>query len=277
MSRLDSSEPGLFAKREARPRRQALYFVGMISRKAAPMPYELYYWPSIPGRGEFVRLALEDAGADYVDVARSRAAGEGVKAMLRFLSDKGIERPMFAPPFLRDGKTVVGQTAAILFYLGPRLGLSPENEADRLWTHQIQLTISDFVAEAHETHHPVGAGLYYEDQKAEAKRRAQEFRDQRAPKFLEWLELILLRNHQGHNYLCGAQTTYADLSMFQIVEGLRYAFPKFSEHALSAVPKVLAVHQAVAERPRLKSYLQSERRISFNEDGIFRHYPELDS
>ena len=239
------------------------------------MAYELYYWPSIQGRGEFVRLALEDAGADYIDVARSNGAGRGVKALLRLMEADDVQRPSFAPPFLKDGEVLVGQTAAILFYLGQRLDLSPNDESGRLWTHQIQLTISDFVAEVHDTHHPVGSGLYYQDQKEEAARRAKDFRDQRAPKFLAWFELVLSRN-KGGNRLCGDRVTYADLSLFQIVEGLRYAFPHASERALKAAPRVVSLHRMISERPRIKAYLASDRRVAFNEDGIFRRYPELD-
>lgn len=239
------------------------------------MAYELYYWPGIQGRGEFIRLALEDAGADYVDVARLRTAGHGVKALVRLLEGE-VARPCFAPPFLKDGDVLIGETALILFYLGPRLGLAREAETDRLWTHQIQLTISDLLDEVHETHHPVGSSLYYEDQKAEAMRRAEEFRHRRMPKFLGWFERILERNPEGGVHLCGKETTYADLSLFQIVEGLRYAFPKAAARALKAVPRVVALHDAVSRRPRINDYLSSDRRIPFNESGIFRHYPELD-
>lgn len=241
------------------------------------MAYELYYWPTIQGRGEFVRLALEEAGADYIDVARSRGAGRGVKALVRLMEDDAVLHPSFAPPFLKDGDALIGQTALILFYLGPRLGLASTAELDRLWTHQIQLTISDFVDEVHDTHHPVGSGLYYEDQKAEAQRRAKEFRERRIPKFLSWFERLLSQNPHGDAHLCGSRTSYADLSLFQIVEGLTYAFPRAAARALKSTPHVVAVHKSVSQRPRVKAYLASERRISFNEAGLFRHYPELDA
>ena len=185
------------------------------------MPYEFYYWPTIQGRGEFVRLALEEAGAEYVDVARQP---KGMGAMTRLMDS--AEKPPFAPPFLKDGDTIVAQTAAILLYLGARHGLAPKDPEGGLWTHQIQLTISDFVAEAHDSHHPVGVGLYYEDQKEEARRRAEEFRESRIPKFLTWFETILARNPEGPAHLVGNRPTYADLSLFQVVEGLSYAFPK---------------------------------------------------
>jgi len=235
------------------------------------MSYELYYWPSIQGRGEFVRLALEEAGADYVDVAREP---QGVAAMMRMM-DRAAHPP-FAPPFLKDGETIIGQSAAILLYLGARHGLAPQDPAGGLWTHQVQLTIADFVAEAHDTHHPVGIGLYYDDQKDEALRRAREFRDSRIPKFLGWFETILARNPAGDGHLVGGTLTYADLSLFQVVEGLTYAFPKATRRALKDAPRVAALHAAVAGRPRIEAYCASPRRIAFNEDGIFRHYPELD-
>ncbi len=235
------------------------------------MPYELYYWPTIQGRGEFVRLALEEAGADYIDVARE---SEGLAVMMRMMEQ--AEHPPFAPPFLKDGETIIGQTAAILLYLGARHGLAPKDPAGGLWTHQVQLTIADFVAEAHDTHHPVGVGLYYEDQKEEALRRSLEFRKGCIPKFLGWFETILSRNPKRGGYLIGSSLTYADLSLFQVIEGLRYAFPKATKRALNKAPKVASLHGAVRERPRIRAYLESPRRIPFNEEGIYRSYPELD-
>jgi glutathione S-transferase len=237
------------------------------------MAYELYYWPGIQGRGEFVRLALEEAGADYVDVARTH---KGMDALMALLEGEETIRPPFAPPFLKDGDALIGQTAAILLYLGTRLGLAPRNEPGRLWTHQIQLTIADAVAEAHDTHHPISGELYYEDQKPEALRRAQAFREVRIPKFLAWFEAILARNPKGERHLVGARLTYADLSLFQLVEGLAYAFPASMKRALKTAPLVAALRATVAERPRVRAYLASDRRIPFNESGIFRHYPELD-
>jgi glutathione S-transferase len=239
-------------------------------------PYQLYYWPTIQGRGEFVRLALEAAGADYVDVARGEKKGQGVKAMMHFIDSPAVKHPPFAPPFLIDGRVVVGQTAAILLYLGPRLGLVPKSEAQRLWAHQIQLTISDIVAEVHDTHHPIAMGHYYEDQKHAATQRAGEFRRERIPKFLRWFESVLERNPKGDAHLVGGRLSYADLSLFQVVEGLQYAFPKAAGRALRKAPLVLALHDRVAQHKRVAAYLASDRRIAFNEDGIFRAYPELD-
>lgn len=242
------------------------------------MAYELHYWPTIQGRGEFVRLALEAAGADYVDVAREPVARHGGEsALMRRMGDAHNPRPSFAPPFLVDGDLVIGQTAAILLYLGPRLALVGGSEADRIWTHQLQLTIADAVAEAHDTHHPVGTALYYEDQKPEAARLAQSFREQRIPKFLGWFEQVLQRNAAGDTHLVGDALSYADLSLFQLVEGLRYAFPHATKRALAATPGVVRLHANVARRQRVHDYLQSPRRIAFNEDGIFRRYAELDA
>ncbi|MGO4390245.1 glutathione S-transferase [Variovorax sp. M-6] len=241
------------------------------------MTYQLHYWPTIQGRGEFVRLALEAAGAAYVDVAREAPSkGGGESNLGRRLGDPANPRPSFAPPFLVDGDIVVGQTAAILLYLGPRLGLAGVGEADGLWTHQIQLTVADCVAEAHDTHHPLSTGLYYEDQREAAQSRAKAFREERIPKFLGWFEQILERNPDGDRHLVGDALTYADLSLFQLVAGLRYAFPKATARALAETPAVARLHANVRRRQRVRDYLRSPRRIAFNEDGIFRAYPELD-
>jgi glutathione S-transferase len=236
------------------------------------MRYELYYWPTIQGRGEFVRLALEEAGADYVDVARRKG---GVPAMMKIIEDGRSARPPFAPPFLKAGKLVIAQTANILFHLGPRLKLAPRDEAGRLWAHQLQATITDVVVEVHDTHHPIASGLYYEQQKPEAKRRAEDFWRHRVPKFLGYFEHVLQKN--GGKYLIGARLSYVDLSVFQIIEGLRYAFPKRMKRFEKKIPGLVALHGRVAERPRIKAYLASERRIAFNEWGIFRRYKELDA
>ena len=235
------------------------------------MRYELYYWPEIQGRGEFVRLALEDAAAGYVDVARQPGGQDQMMALVR---GRGLKTPPFAPPVLKAGKLVISQTANILLYLGDRHALAPTSDAGRMWVHQLQLTIADLVVEIHDTHHPIGSGLYYEDQKREAARRAADFRAHRAPKFFDYFERALAAS--GGPYLAGRRCSYADLSMFQIVEGMRYAFPKLSKRLGKKHPRLtdLAVH--VAARPRIAGYLKSERRIPFNEMGIFRAYDELD-
>lgn len=236
-----------------------------------PMRYQLFYWPSIQGRGEFVRLALEEAGAAYDDVARKSGGMDRMLAMMEGARDR---RPPFAPPFLKAGKLVIAQVAEILFYLGPRLKLGPREEAGRLWLHQLQLTVSDFVKEIHDTHHPIGSGLYYEDQKPEAKRFAGNFLEARVPKYLGYFDTVIKKS--GGPYTLGRRLTYMDLSLFQLVEGLRYAFPNAMAQAERKVPRVVAVRDRVAERERIRKYLASSRRIAFNEMGIFRHYPELD-
>jgi glutathione S-transferase len=242
------------------------------------MLYELYYWPTIQGRGEFVRLALEEAAVSYRDVARESGRGAGVAALLHFLQGRAVERPPFAPPFLRAGRLIVGQTANILQFLGPRHSLAPNSYNGRLWTHELQLTIADLVAEVHDTHHPVAASLYYEDQKKEARRKAADFLKNRMPKYLGYFDKMLASsNARGDQYLLGAKLSYADLSLFQIVAGLTYAFPKRMTSAARKYRHLFALHARIQERPRIAAYLASPRRIPFNEDGIFRHYPELDS
>jgi glutathione S-transferase len=239
------------------------------------MTYRLFYWPEIQGRGEFVRLALEESAADYVDVARQSGKGLGVAALLRFLNARNIAHPPFAPPFLQAGRLVVGQTANILLFLGGRHGLAPKDEAGRLWTHELQLTIADFMVEIHDTHHPVASGLYFEDQKKEARRRSADFLENRLPKFLGYFERLLARQ-RGQKYLAGTKLTYVDLSMFQIVAGLSYAFPNAMARVARDYKRLFALHARIQERPRISAYLASGRRIRFNEQGIFRHYAVLD-
>lgn len=239
------------------------------------MRYQLYYWPGIQGRGEFVRLALEDAGAAYDDVARGKGGKSGgLDRMMAIMKGEGEKHPPFAPPFLKSGKLVIAQVANILFYLGPRLKLSPRDEAARLWLHQLQLTVTDFVKEIHDTHHPIAAALYYEDQKPEAKQYAQHFLKNRVPKYLGYFENVLTKS--GGPYVLGRKLSYVDLSLFQLVEGLRYAFPKAMTRIERKLPGVVGVHDRVAKRTRIKTYVASERRLAFNESGIFRCYPELD-
>jgi glutathione S-transferase len=221
------------------------------------MRYELYYWPSIQGRGEFVRLALEDAGADYRDVCRLR----GVEPMERLIGKAAA----FACPFLKAGKLVIPQTANILLYLGPRLGLAPKSEAQRLRLHGLQLTISDWLVEVHDTHHPIAASLYYEEQERAAKRRAEIFLSARLPKFMRYFEQAV-----------DDRFSYVHLSLFQMIAGLRYAFPNAMQKLEQKHRRLVKLHDRVARRPRLSAYLASARRIPFNQHGIFRRYPELD-
>lgn len=243
------------------------------------MPYHLHYWPTIQGRGEFIRLALEEAGADYIDVARRRGRGMGVAAMLKLMQGKGdAARPRlpFAPPFIEHEGELIAHTANILAWLGPRLKLVPANAADRRWAHMLQLTVTDLLAEVHDTHHPISSDLYYEEQKREARKRAAAFIECRIPKYLDYFEGVLGANPRGPRQMVGHKLSYVDLSMFQVVEGLRYAFPKAMAQGAPAWPRLIALHDAVAARPRIAAYLASKRRIPFNEDGIFRRYPELE-
>jgi glutathione S-transferase len=240
------------------------------------MPYELYYWPGIQGRGEFVRLALEDAGADYLDVCRGGGRGQGVAALTAILRSPGLAQPPFAPPILRDGETMVSHVANILFYLGPKLALAPESDTLRLYANALQLTITDFLAEIHDTHHPISTALYYEDQKAPAKLRTKAFLAERLPKFLGYFERVLSLNPFGDAHAVGKTTSYVDLSLFHVLEGLSYAFPRASEAFANLYPRLSALRQRVAGRQNIAWYLVSDRRIPFNNSGIFRHYPELE-
>jgi glutathione S-transferase len=237
------------------------------------MTYELYYWDGIPGRGEFVRLALEQAGADYIDVARNDG---GMARMMAMMKNKAAGIVPLAPPFLKDGDLVISHAANILFYLGNRLGLAPEDEAGRITANGLQLSITDFVAEIHDTPHPIGVSLSYEDQKDEALRRSENFREERLPKFLGYFERQLTKNRQGQVHVLGETLTYVDLSLFHLVEGLRYAFPAEMTAAEPDYPLLVALNAQVRKLPRIKAYLASERRLAFNEQGIFRYYPELD-
>lgn len=234
-------------------------------------PYALYYWPMIPGRGELVRLALEEAGAAYVDVARTH---EGTSAIMRILrGEQGGLRP-FAPPVLVDGAFVLAQTANILLYLAPRHGLIGEDERLRLSAHQIQLTIADLITEAHDTHHPIGVSLYYEDQKPEAAKHAMHFAKERAPKYLGYFEHIVAGNRGEH--AIGEGFSYVDLSLMHLLDGLEYAFPRNFERWSKKMPNLLALRARTHERPKIAAYRASDRHLAFNEQGIFRHYPELD-
>ncbi|HEY1553472.1 MAG TPA: glutathione S-transferase [Kofleriaceae bacterium] len=234
------------------------------------MRYELFYWP-IQGRGEFARLVLEDAGADYDDVARTPA---GMARMQQILADGGPELLPFAPPFLRAGRIWLAQSAHIASFLGERLGLAPASEAGREVARTIMLTIADLIAEVHDTHHPLAVDQVYEDQRAAAAQRAKSFRAKRLPKFVRYLEHNLERADSG--VLVGTKVTYVDLAAFQIVEGLRYAFPRAFGKLHRKAARLGALHERIAKRPRIAAYLASPRRLPFSVHGIFRRYPELD-
>ncbi|RDE07307.1 glutathione S-transferase [Sphingomonas aracearum] len=233
------------------------------------MAYKLWYWPGIQGRGEFVRLALEAAGIAYEDCARDR----GVEALIADMEARTGRGP-FAPPYLEVDGLVIAQVADILLYLGDRHDLAPSKIADRYWVHQVQLTIADAVAEVHNVHHPVAMMDYYDDQKPEAARAAKQFREQRLPKFLGWLEQAA--NANPGDWLIDHRWTYADTSLFQLVEGLRYMFPRAMAAIEGDYRSVTRIRDQVAQLPGVHAYLKSERRIPFNTDGIFRQYPELD-
>ncbi|MGE7367496.1 glutathione S-transferase [Neorhizobium sp. NPDC001467] len=237
------------------------------------MTYELYYWDGIPGRGEFVRLALEEARADYREMGKGEA---GTEAITDFLGDEAGPYAPFAPPFLKHGDIIVSHVANILDYLGGRHGLAPEGEQERLFARGLQLTLTDFVAEAHDTHHPLGVDDYYENQKTEAKRRSQAFIDSRIPKFLGYFERVLAKNPSSGGFIVGSHLTTVDLSLFHVLDGLRYAFPRATSNFEKRYPGLMALHKSVGVRPNIAAYLTSERRLDFNESDVFRHYPELD-
>jgi glutathione S-transferase len=241
----------------------------------APMttPYQLYYWDGLQGRGEFVRLALEEAGVPYVDVARQK---KGMPALTASLDGDKVAHPSFAPPVLQAGELLIGQTANILQFLGAKHGLAPRSQEGRLWANQLQLTIADIVAEAHDTHHPISSSAYYEDQKKEAKARARDFREERIPKFLDYFEGVIQRNAGRGGYAIGSRLSYVDLSLFQLIDGLVYAFPKTMAKLAPSYPGLFALHLNISERPNIAAYLASKRRIANNETDIFRRYPELD-
>ena len=235
--------------------------------------YELFYWDGLQGRGEFVRLALEESGAEYTDIVREP---HGMPAMMSLLQSETEPHPPFAPPILRDGDVLIFHVANILMYLGPKLGLAPRDDRGRFWANGLQLTITDLVAEAHDTHHPVASGDYYEDQKDAALARSADFLTKRLPKFFGYYERVLRQNPHGNAHCVGAALSYVDLSLFQAVAGLRYAFPRATAKLSERYPAVWAVHEAMGARPNIARYLASNRRLAFNESGVFRHYPELD-
>ena len=241
------------------------------------MPFQLYYWPTIQGRGEFVRLAFEAAGAEYVDVARqAKSRGGGVSAMMK-LMEGNSERPPFAPPCVVSGDDLVAQTANILGWLGPKLKLVPAGEGLRRWAHQLQMTVGDFVDEIHDTHHPIASHLYYDDQKREAKKRSAAFVELRLPKYLGYFERVLASNPASSGHMVGKVLSYVDLSIFQLIAGLHYAFPRAMSQLKAEYPHLVTLHEEVSKRPNVARYLASKRRIAFNQLGIFRHYPALDA
>lgn len=247
--------------------------------------YKLIYWPSIPGRGEHIRLAFEATGTPYSDV--SNESKDGISAVLEQISDKnhGNENspPPLAPPVLQHGDQVtISQTPNILLYLGPKLGLVPDTTNDPIGIYHVNalaLTALDgFSNEAHDTHHPIATGDYYEDQKPEALKKAKDYRAARLPKFLGYFQRVLDGPaSQGGEYLYGGQLTYADLVLFGTLDGVTFAFPKrlAALRASGKYDKVFALYDRVKEHEKIKAYLASDRRQKFS-NGIYRHYPELD-
>ncbi|MGI4947458.1 MAG: glutathione S-transferase, partial [Janthinobacterium lividum] len=227
------------------------------------MTYRLWYWPGLQGRGEFVRLALEAAGIEYEDCARTRDAN----ALLADMAARTGRAP-FAPPYLELDGLAIAQVANILAYLGAQHDLAPSAMADRYWLHQLQLTITDLVAEVHDVHHPVDPGAYYAEQRPEAARAARQFRAERLPKFLDHFEAAI--EASPGDWLIDHRWTYVDTSLFQLIEGLRYMFPRRMAVLEGRYPNLVRIHDQVAGLPGIRDYLTSGRRQAFNEDGIFR-------
>lgn len=240
------------------------------------MTFELFYWPGLQGRGEFVRLAFEATGTPYVDIVQGDAPGQGMDGLILTMDAPACANPPFAPPFLRVGDELIGQTANILAYLGPQLGLVGESPRARRWVNQLQLTLADLVDEVHDAHHPIASRLYYSQQRTEARKRTADLIEYRLPKFFTYFERVLANNPQASGWLAEAAMSYADLSLFQVIAGLDYAFPRAMSGFSKAFPRCRAVHDAVARVPRVAAYLKSPRRIPFNTTGIFRHYKALD-
>ncbi|MEM1414031.1 MAG: glutathione S-transferase [Myxococcota bacterium] len=236
--------------------------------------YELYYWPTLPGRGEMVRLVLEAAGVPYRDVARENGGDLDVVLAARKGALGGATRP-FAPPILKHGELVLAQTAVLVDYLGRRHGLVPEDEAERERVRMLVLTWLDVLGEAHDTHHPLGVSFPYEDQLPEARKAAAHFREQRLAGWLRHFDSVVEEN--GGEWHVGQAMSTADLVGFQVLEGLAYAFPRAFAPLLAERALLRALRERVAMAPRVAAYLASDRRLPMDETGIFRRYPELDA
>jgi len=234
------------------------------------MTLQLWYWPSIPGRGEFIRLPLEAAGVPYRDMAREL----GADALMEDMEKRQGHRP-FAPPYIVDGGLVIGQVAHILTVLSDRHGFGAGELSRDLQLIQLQLDITDVVEEVHSVHHPLGVGKYYEEQKEAALIRAKEFREERMVKWLNHFEHEL--SLEGGPFVLGERWSHVDTSLSQLLRGLAYAFPRRSAALQGRYPRLQACREAVANLPGVAAYRASDRCIPFNKDGIFRHYPELDA
>ncbi|KAH7124233.1 glutathione transferase [Dactylonectria macrodidyma] len=254
------------------------------TKTAKDVPYDLIYWPTVPGRGEAVRLMLEEAGASYTDTAVEENCIELVMAQTsKTNTGDASNPPPFAPPILKHGNLLIHQLPNILQYLSTRLGLAPtyDDENNGIFhVNQLALTALDGLSnEAHDVHHPISVDFYYEDQKEAAKKRAENYIDSRLPKFIGYFERVLKGEASGEGpWLYGGALSYADLVLFQCIDGLKFAFPK----ALAKMEEskeyegVFKLYGAVKERPRIKEYLASDRRLKYG-NGLWRHYPELDS
>ncbi|KAK5109187.1 hypothetical protein LTR62_007272 [Meristemomyces frigidus] len=250
--------------------------------------YELLYHPGIPGRGEFIRLAFEAKGVAYTDVANEQK--DGYSTVQAVCMNKGTESvdgnpPVFSSPALRipgaglDGQAlVIAQTPNILWYLGEKLGLVPDDEGGKYHVQQVALTALDLTNETHDTHHPLAVMQYYEDQKEAALAKAKDVRENRIPKYLSYFSRVLEHNapHGKRKFLVGSYLTYADTTVWQVLNGLLFAFPKEMEARRKEFPALFEeLYPAVQEVEGIRQYLASERRLAYS-SGVFRYYPELD-
>lgn len=193
--------------------------------------------------------------------------------------------PPFAPPALRipgegpDGKPLlIYQTPSILSYLGDKLDLAGSNEAEKSWILSHTLTALDLNNEAHDTHHPIAVAKYYEEQKEESLKKSTDFREARIPKFLGYFERVLKGNEeQGKGkYLVGSKLSFADTTLWHVLSGLLFAFPKEMEARKAEFELLFGTfYNSVKEASGVKEYLASGKRKPFSM-GVFRHYPELD-
>jgi len=237
--------------------------------------YRLYYWPNLPGRGEFIRLVLEQAGAKYVDIARQpEAEGGGMPPLMALRYGQGEGQPAYAPPVLRAGDFWLAQTPAICDYLAAIHRLVPTEPQGRARALQVFLTIFDVLGEVHDTHHPISKARFYEDQKQAAKQNATSFLQDRLPNHMAYFDRVL--SQAGGAYLLGHTLTYVDLAMYQLLLGLKHAFPKGASQVLTQTPGLSALFDKVAAQPRVAAFKASDRSVAFSNDGIFRNYPELD-
>lgn len=250
--------------------------------------YELLYHPSIPGRGEFIRLCFEATGVAYTDIANEKPNGyDEVQNICKPNNNDTTNPPIFAPPALRvpgagpnGSPLLISQTPNILMYLAERLGLAPEDEAGTYHVYQLAFTALDLNNEVHDTHHPLAVEKYYEEQKDAALEKARDVREKRLPKFLAYFEACLGFNKEKGGgegrFLVGSRLTFADLVVWQVIDGLRFAFPKEMEARAGEYPDLLkGFYEGIKQEGGLKEYLKSERRLPYSQ-GIFRYYPELD-